>query len=481
MIAALRNPKLWPWMIVVPGIILRAWGVDLSPLWYDESFTRLMAGLPLDRLLIATSADVHPPLYYFLVWGLALLGNTAFTLRMFSVVCSSAALVMFWPLTGHFRLSHGARLIALAIMAYHPNNLYYAQEARMYALLQFLVIMQVLALLTDEWALLALYTLCALYTHNYALIYTALISALALGRYWRDRSPRKLLMLVAGIALPGLLWLPWSAVLLQQMSMVAGGYWIGPVTPGSIILDVFHALGGFSVPPALTLAAIYALIAGQTLIVLYGVDTRRWSLLLLGFGPLSLAAAVSLMWKPIMLYRAFIAVIPFLALLAGGAICDSAAVTQPGTVTPGQSHWRARAVGLALLIPFAVASIWQIGVNYNGMIKHVPLITIPATTWPVVHLDDTTLILSGRPERDYLLDAGCPGEGGALSSATRTMLGFRTISLAQLPDQFLFAALVGPLTTKCHEDAYRAITAKLPAVYRGGDDMREWGVWYAKR
>lgn len=482
MLAALRNPRLWPWLIIVPGgIILRAWGVDLSPLWYDESFTRLMAGLPLDRLLIATSADVHPPLYYFLVWGLELLGNTAFTLRMFSVICSSAALAMFWPLSGHFRLSHGARLVALAIMAFHPNNLYYAQEARMYALLQFLVIMQILALLTDEWALLALYTLCALYTHNYGLIYTALIGLLALIRYLQDRSPRKLLMLVAGIALPGLLWLPWSAVLLRQMSMVASGYWIAPITPGSIIQDMYLALVGYGVPPALTLAAFYAMVAGLTLIILYGVDTRRWDLLLLGVGPLALAAAVSLAWKPIMLYRGFTAIIPFLALLAGGALaCDQLAVTQPGPVTPG-SHFRARAVGLALLLPLAAASIWQIGANYNGEIKHTPLVPIPATAWPVIHLDDTTLILTGRPDRDYLLDAGCPGEGGALSHTTRAMLGFRTISLSQLPDRFLFSALIGPLTTKCHEDVFRAITANMPAVYTHSDQMREWGVWYAAR
>ncbi len=93
----------------MPAVILRGWGLTSSPLWYDEAYTALLAGLPFDRMMTAIIGDVHPPLYYLMVadWGSSPLG-----LRSFSLFLSVLALVIFWLVLHELDLSKPARMIA---------------------------------------------------------------------------------------------------------------------------------------------------------------------------------------------------------------------------------------------------------------------------------------------------------------------------------------------------------------------------------
>src|SRR5688500_1460780 len=75
--------------IVVAGAILRLHHLGAQSLWLDEAFSISIAGSTIDYILETTSEDVHPPLYYFLLYGwVQLLGATEWTGRLFSVVAS---------------------------------------------------------------------------------------------------------------------------------------------------------------------------------------------------------------------------------------------------------------------------------------------------------------------------------------------------------------------------------------------------------
>lgn len=465
LLKALQNPSLWPWLIIIPGAILRGWNLTSSPLWYDEAFTAILAGLPTGRMLAATAADVHPPVYYLMASTMVeLFGNSAAALRSLSLVFSILALIDFMRVLVELPVSRGARLAALAVLAFHPVQIYYAQEARMYALLQWLVIMQVLYMLQRRWVWLGFYTTLALYTHNYALIYSGLIGLAALARELLGMRPRPAIReAMASIAIPGVMWLPWLAVILSQMETIRGHYWLPAVTLGSTLYALFQILAGLNVADSLIPVTAFSLTAGLALLLISGLQARRHMLLLLAFGPVALAVIGSLAWQPVLLFRALLPTAPAVAALAGDGLA--------------RSTLRGRLIGLALLLPFAAASIWQLGLSEYGLTKDVPPYPLGPVSLPVVHLDDATLILSRDPAHNWLLDAGCPQEAGALSEKTRAALGIKSVSLADLPARFIFVGQVYPLSTACHEDIYKQLTSGRQALARKVTHLGEWGVY----
>lgn len=473
-----RYRVIYPYMILTAGLVLRLWDLTSCPAWYDESFTRLLAGLPLDRLILATAGDVHPPFYYLMVWAAAhLAGNSLLVLRLVSVVFSMLGLLAFHRLTGLLHLDTPARLVALGLLTFHPVSVFYAQEARMYTLLLFLVIMQAVRLVERNWVSLAFFTLLALYTHNYAIFYTTLLGLVGLlvelkrpipayragidGTFSHMGIPG----LVAALGLPGLAFLPWVLVLVSQMRTIAGGYWIQPITAGSTLLAVLQILAGWNIPDWIIPWTALNLFVGLLALALAGIRARRWALVLLAFGPLALAVAGSLAWKPILLFRGLIGIVPALAILAGE--------------TWTSSSTRGRVLGAALVLPILVTLVWQIGVNHAGAAKGTAL-------WPefrgiTIHLDDESLVIAGDPSTNFLLDAGCPEEGGALSRTTRAALGFRSIRLADLPEHYQFAGMVTPLSTACHLSTFTRITKTAQPVYLNVRPLATWGIWNAKR
>jgi len=463
-----RYWHIWPWAIIGIGALLRVLDLTTSPLWYDEAYSHIMAGLPLARLMDATAADVHPPLYYLILHALALvMGNTPLVLRGFSVVCSVAGLALYWPLARELGLNRVEQLLSMALLAIWPVNVYYAQEARMYAWLQLLVVGQLYTLYRRNWFALALITLLAIYSHNYGLIYTAFIGLIGLARYRKNRAD--LARLVCSIAIPGVAWLPWLRVLLGQMNGIYDSYWIETITPGSVVYSIYQVLAGFNVPDALMPLSVLCLGAGLVILVVIGIQQHQGALLAMAGGPLIVAVAASLAWRPMLLFRGLTPSLIALAPLAGIALARSGV--------------RGRLIGMALLLPMLITVGAQIDANHTGRMKGVP-IWYPVAGVPMVHLEDSTMVLSLSQYPDtsaYLMDADCHDQPGALSPGTRAALGYQFVGHEDLPDDFYFAAMVTPLATRCHEDLFNQITAVADPVYVEYGDLGVWGVWHAVR
>lgn len=300
-------PSLLAWraaliVAVVVGIALRF--IPAGSLWFDEVQSVAIARLPWHGLLAALRQDGSPPLYYLLLhlW-LGVFGTGTWTVRALSGLLSVATVPVVWLLARRVLPEEG-RWPALLLVATSPFAIRYASEARMYALVIFLVTVGALlvcrALEDPRWPRL--------------MAVSGVASALALSHYWA------LFLLVA--AALGLWWRAWrgSTACLRVTVAIAGG--AIPFLPWlpSMLFQIAHTgtpwahSSGFAVLMAIPVWA--------------GAESTGWLLLAaipLIFLLLGLAVAGALGWRP---SRQLLALVAATLALAGVAsvLLDSAVV-----------------------------------------------------------------------------------------------------------------------------------------------------------
>ncbi|MCU1235584.1 MAG: rane protein-like protein [Candidatus Solibacter sp.] len=210
--------------------LLYLWNLSLLSPWMDEAGTLIMVGRPLPELLRFAAADVHPPLYYLLlfVWQRLPLGLDwavqARTLTVLFALAGTLALDTLWAR----RFGERTRLAILALWTLSPCLLLYARMCRSYSLQALWAI--VATAMLGQWmakrtrrygALLALALLGALYTHYAAGIALIAVANLAL---WRARRWRESAALDAAILAGYLPWIWQLAASLESWSHSARNY-----------------------------------------------------------------------------------------------------------------------------------------------------------------------------------------------------------------------------------------------------------------
>lgn len=305
--------KRLPLFFATVGILLRIIPIWAMPTWYDESFTFLVSRLPLDRLLAATAGDVHPPLWYLICWPLAHLPGLPpwAVVRIPALLASIAAIWVWWKIIQVMVTSDRVRLTAFGLVCLLPQQIYYAQEGRMYSLLTLLVLCSWMCILHKKWYWFAVMSSAMLWLHNYGLVYIAALWLAAMiydRRYWKP--------LTIALACAGISFLPWVVVLFRQMGSITGNYWILRFSPPSILGDLEHTYFGNGLLDAdmVNFAVFYGLL---TWVLIWSLRHRSLNLpvIILAFLPVAIAAAISLIWQPVMLYRALIPSGVFIALI----------------------------------------------------------------------------------------------------------------------------------------------------------------------
>ncbi len=226
------------------------WRLGQKNLWLDEAWSWNQATMSVGTLIRSTGADdIHPPLYYVLLkaWS-AVFGDSPSGLRSLSVVASLLAMVLAWRLGSRY-LERGPLVAALLWLAISPHWLFYAQEARMYALTTAAVLGICVAYrrwveseFTRTGALVAFAISggVAIYLHYFAVLVLAAawahFLALAIRRFRArgDALPLRrpiLTWLVANGAI-GAVYLPWLPMALAQISR--GQAWREPVAASAI-------------------------------------------------------------------------------------------------------------------------------------------------------------------------------------------------------------------------------------------------------
>jgi mannosyltransferase len=242
----LKSYQGWLWWLAGLALALRLFHLGAWSFWHDEALTILLARKSLPDLVAITAADVHPPLYFLLVKLFLFLGQSEFVVRLPSALCSVGAVVMLY-LIGRDLFDERVGLVSSFIMAVSPLQLFYAQEARMYAQLLLLTGCAVWAFiraLRDNrlrwWGLFMASAALSSYTAYFSL---PIFLAMALYVLLVDRRRERILSF--GLSLAGVagLYLPWLGVFFSQTRAVLASYWIE--TPHLLVL--LTTLNGFFV------------------------------------------------------------------------------------------------------------------------------------------------------------------------------------------------------------------------------------------
>ena len=285
----------WPFVplaaLLVIGAALRFAAITRQSLWLDEAFSVYLAAHPFsDQLAFIAGSDAHPPLYYLMLHVWMLGGSSPLALRLLSALASIAALAPMYAL-GRRLAGEWVAVIATALLAGSAFQVWYAQEARMYALTTLAVLLALAALARamertaaraaaqgggqgawvawGSWAGFVAAMLAALYLDYSALyVYTAVLWWFGLFGWRRValRRPFALSLLAIGLG-----YLPWLPALWRQLFVVGGlTAWIGGAS-GTGLMGVFRDLflnrTNLSAPDA----GLGALVIGLVCLVLVGL------------------------------------------------------------------------------------------------------------------------------------------------------------------------------------------------------------------
>ena len=141
------------WLIILLAFALRVYRLDAQAIWWDESLSVYRATRDLGTVLANTiliqnivTTDTVPQCYFLFVHFLIrAFGTSEFALRFFSVIANVATIPLLYVLARRW-LGNSAALTAALLGALSPFYVWYAQEARPYALVLF-------------WSTLAVYAL----------------------------------------------------------------------------------------------------------------------------------------------------------------------------------------------------------------------------------------------------------------------------------------------------------------------------------
>ena len=218
-----RQQRIFLVIIMLVATALRFYQLGTESIWIDEHFS----------ILDAESLDLGTrPLYYALLHVWMQFGSSDAWLRSLSIPFSLGSIILLYRLSRRLLSSATVGLMAALLMAVSPLFVGYAQEIRMYALSTFLGLWGTLILaqvLQHPEKIRPISVIGWLVTRLLAVMSTPLNVLLLLPDtlllFWRFRRNRKVMItFVVGLALVGLLWIPFAQVLSEAAPRFMGGW-----------------------------------------------------------------------------------------------------------------------------------------------------------------------------------------------------------------------------------------------------------------
>lgn len=449
----MKNANRLLLFILLLGLAVRLVGLNTRPVWYDESFTILYSEKSYETMLAGTitqvegvAADVHPLFFYTIVHNwMKVAGQSPAGVRTLSVIFSTATLFVVYHLTRRLTANTATSLLAATFAALSPFLVYYAQEARMYALLGLAATTTLYFFVRAwsdggwrNWVAFGLLGAVTLYSHNLGALFIAALDLWVLWYWIRHQRWQNLKQLAVAHLLMLVLFAPWLLVLPSQLGKVNQAYWV--TRPGLTALLqtllIFHfAYDNQALPQWLLPLALLFSVLLPSLLLLEGIrrpprarpGTKPFPhtlslLLFLSLIPISLAFLISQI-QPIYIARALLpSALAYLILSAHLLV---------GGKMPRPIRW-------AILIPTLLIALASLANHYSyasfPRAPFAPLATERQDGTRLIHSNKLTYLPTHFYNRDlpqaFIADEpGSPSDTLALPTQTALSL-FATPDLA---------------------------------------------------
>ncbi|HEU4420065.1 MAG TPA: glycosyltransferase family 39 protein, partial [Planctomycetota bacterium] len=209
-------------ILLLIGVLLRLHGLEVHSMWFDE--TASLAIAVADDPIAALREDRHPPLFLLLLraWR-ALVGEGDTALRLLPALIGIGSL-LGTSVVAHRLLPRPAALLATSLFAVAPFQIWYAQDLRMYPLLEFGAVLALLGAtgtgpLAARSALLAGGAAVAMGSHYFGFLVPPLCAPFV-WQGWNRRSACLVLAPLAGCAA----WTPWLVTVLPVQMQTKWGF-----------------------------------------------------------------------------------------------------------------------------------------------------------------------------------------------------------------------------------------------------------------
>lgn len=265
---------VWLVPILILAAAVRILGLGNTNLWGDEAFSVMMSLGPISHIpSVLATVEPHPPLYPFLLAGwLRLFGHSEYIARLPSAFAGIASVAVASSLARSFvpakdeRGSTVAAVFAALLVALNPFQVWYSQEARMYAQVSFFAGLATLALVRLWYGrrggtlLYALAVVGAAGSHYYGLFVPLAHGLTVIVNARRD--PKAFVRWVRAAVLAGILYLPWVIFALHIFTSYYGA------RPGSVHLLPLLASSWVRVAAGWSLSWPHAVAAATVITIL---------------------------------------------------------------------------------------------------------------------------------------------------------------------------------------------------------------------
>ncbi len=335
------------YIILFIASILRLFNISKRDFWYDEAFTAVLIKENFADMMNMIINDVHPPLYYIFVnFFASFFDYSVFSIRLYSAIFGVLGIWIVYIFTKEL-FNKKAALYASLITAISPFAIQYSQEARMYTMFGFLIVVAsyffIKGIKNDKvvyYIFWGLFLGLASLTHYMGIMFFPIYLLIAILQRLtqNNRFNIKLLLinfkqLIIGYGIAIVIFSPWIKFFYSHLNFQDGLLWIEPVSFGDIFINIkififgskpgslgipppneFYWISEFSVVLLLTILLSSII---TWLIIKKNKKNEIFFLLFLSFGFMLLIYFLSLIGKQYFVSRYFLPSAYFIFILIG--------------------------------------------------------------------------------------------------------------------------------------------------------------------
>jgi len=242
-------------VLTILGAFLRLFQLGTASLWLDEASTLTFARETVTQIWGSlSSGEFNPPLFYWLEHAMLAFGESEVVLRLIPAILGILTMPVFYFI-GVEILDRNTGILAAALLAFSPFQIFYSQEARAYAPMLFFYSLAFLFFLRllRSWGrrdalLFGIFSAVAFWTHFYAFvpILALLIFGLAVKAKEIVRDLRVAIPLAISILVFVILSLPLIYNAIQLFTLRTGGAPAFGVQGIATITQTMVQISGFS-------------------------------------------------------------------------------------------------------------------------------------------------------------------------------------------------------------------------------------------